>query len=57
MRYTVWNIVLPETRRQNPHRQNPQRQYPRRQKPQITEFRQKTHISVYQFFKLSEQTF
>ena len=30
---------------------------PRRQKTQITEFRQKTHISVYQFLKLSEQTF
>ena len=45
------------SRRQNLHRQNPRRQYPRRQKPQITEFRQKTHISVHQFLKLSEQTF
>ena len=49
--------TLQKPRRQNPHRQNPRRQYPRRQKPQITEFRQKPHISVYQFFELSEQTF
>ena len=63
----LWPIRAPNMHRQTkppltnppltnyPHRQNPRRQYPRRENTQITEFKQKAHISVFHDFKFIYQ--